>query len=192
MKSRIDKLIKELTVKGVEFASGLSDSEVSEIEKKFEIIFPPDLKSFLQIALPISEDFVNWRLGLKSKKEFDTIKNRLNWPWQGMVFDIKHNFFWSKSWGTKPKSRDERIKIAREYYETYPKLIPIYSHRCIPESPSESGNPIFSVYQMDIIYYGSNLENYLVHEFRLKSIKKASEQSYKKINFWSSIVEGNV
>jgi len=192
MKNRIDKTIKTLTTKGVEFASGLTDKEVLDIEVTFNFKFPPDLKEFLQKGLPVSERFVNWRLGLKSKKEFNKIQNRLNWPWEGMLFDIKHNTFWLKNWGIKPKNHDESFKIARQNYETYPKLIPIYSHRYIPESPNESGNPIFSVYQMDIIYFGTNLENYLIHEFKIKPFKNSDRHSYKRIDFWSSIVEGNL
>jgi hypothetical protein len=189
MKKQIHKIIEALKTKDVQFDDGLTDSEVSGIENKFEIKFPSDLKIFLQNALPISDGFVNWRLGLTSKKEFDTIKNRLNCPWEGMLFDIKHNFFWLESWGIKPRSRDERIRTARKHYKTYPKLIPIYSHRYIPESPHDSGNPIFSVHQMDIIYYGSNLEDYFVYEFKLKSFKKTQKQTYKKIEFWTSTVE---
>lgn len=189
MKQQIEHIINSIREKDILFDNGLTDLEVLEIEKKFEIKFPPDLTLFLQIALPVSDEFINWRLGLKSKKESDKIQSRLDWPWEGILFDIKNNFFWLKSWGIKPKSHDKRVKIAREHYETYPKLIPIYSHRYIPEFPHESGNPIFSVYQMDIIYYGVNLEDYFIDEFKLKPLKNSSKQSYKKIDFWTSTVE---
>lgn len=189
MKQQIEHINKALHKKGVQFDKGLTNSEILEIEHTFEITFPPDLKVFLQNGLPISDGFVNWRLGLKSKKEFDTIESRLDWPWEGMLFDIEHNFFWLESWGTKPKSHNERIQIARKHFETYPKLIPIYSHRFIPESSYESGNPIFSVYQMDIIYYGANLEDYFIEEFKLNNLKNIDKKSYKKIEFWTDIVE---
>jgi hypothetical protein len=64
-----------------------------------------------------------------------------------------------------------------------PKLIPIYSHRFIPEEPSEAGNPIFSVYQMDIIYYGFDLDDYLRHEFDLPGRKEWPAQ-VRPIKFW--------
>lgn len=51
--------------------------------------------------------------------------------------------------------------------EGSPKLIPIYGHRFIPDSPSEWGNPIFSISQSDIIRYGGSLADYLRWEFNV-------------------------
>ncbi|HEY8971767.1 MAG TPA: hypothetical protein VIM64_21850 [Puia sp.] len=90
---------------------------------------------------------------------------KLDWPWEGMVFDMEHGF-WLKQWGIKPDNTEEQLRTARQYYDSWPRLIPIYIHRYIPSAPPEAGNPIFSVYQMDIIYYGMNLANYLSCEFR--------------------------
>lgn len=191
MKLQLEHINKVLKGKGIQFDDGLTDTEVVDIENTFQITFPLDLKSFLQIGLPISDGFINWRLGLKSKKKCDAIKSRLDWPWEGMVFDIENNFFWLQSWGEKPKGLDKRIKIARKHFETYPKLIPIYSHRYIPEFPNESGNPVFSVYQMDIIYYGANLEDYFIEEFKLNDLKNSEKQPYKKIEFWTDTVEND-
>jgi hypothetical protein len=69
-----------------------------------------------------------------------------------------------------------------------PKLIPIYSHRYIPEKPNESGNPILSVYQTDIIYYGANLLEYFENEFRRKGTKLEIDSRIKEIEFWSEII----
>ena len=43
--NNIQELLK---ANGVEFSKGLSVSELKEIELKFRINFPPDLKSFLK------------------------------------------------------------------------------------------------------------------------------------------------
>jgi hypothetical protein len=187
MKEQAEFIIKALTRKSIHFESGLADDEVLQIEGKFNLTFPPDLKLFLQSALPTSESFVNWRLGLKSQEEADKIMSRLDWPLEGMLFDIESNNFWVESWGAKPNNLDEKNLIAKQYYKTYPKLIPIYSHRYIPSRPSESYNPVFSVYQMDIIYYGYNLVTYLANEFHFalpKGIERL-KQPKKKIEFWS-------
>ena len=58
--SDIAYLIELLRNKGIIFTKGLSDKEILDIEETFMFIFPPDLKLFLQIALPISNGFVNW------------------------------------------------------------------------------------------------------------------------------------
>jgi hypothetical protein len=46
-----------------------------------------------------------------------------------------------------------------------PRLIPIYMHRAIPNEPLETGNPVFSVMQTDVVVYGNNLERYLHNDF---------------------------
>jgi hypothetical protein len=187
IKEQAKFIIQALTSKCIHFESGLTDDEVLEVEGKFNLTFPPDLKLLLQSALPTSGSFVNWRLGLKSQDEADKIISRLDWPLEGMLFDIKSNNFWVESWGAKPNTLDEKNLIAKQYYETYPKLIPIYSHRYIPSRPCESDNPVFSVYQMDIIYYGYNLATYLANEFHFSLPKNFEKlkQPKKEIEFWS-------
>ncbi len=44
-------------------------------------------------------------------------------------------------------------------------MIPVFSHRYLPDDPNEAGNPVFSVYQTDIIYYGADLLDYFENEF---------------------------
>ncbi len=41
----------------VEFAPGLSDREIAAVEKRFKFRFPPDLRAFLQTALPSGPQF---------------------------------------------------------------------------------------------------------------------------------------
>jgi len=60
----MDRLIRLLKGKGIQFDSGMTDIEIIQVETKFNIKFPPDLKQFLQFGLPISKNFVNWRQGL--------------------------------------------------------------------------------------------------------------------------------
>lgn len=86
-------LVEQLEEKDISFAVGLSDTEIKEIEPIFRFNFPPDLKAFLQYALPVSKGFLNWRED--AEKE---IRDRLEWPLEGMCFDIEHNTFWLKAW----------------------------------------------------------------------------------------------
>ncbi len=184
-------LIKLMKLKKVDFEIGLTENEISQIENKYDILFPPDLKLFLETELPVSDGFVNWRLGLKSKKEMDKISDRINWPLEGMLFDLKSNDFWIKSWGKKPNDYKEKELIAKEKYYDFPKLIPIYSHRYIPSKPNEKDNPIFSVHQMDIIYYGYDLSTYFANEFifELTNEFQLLEKPKKEIEFWNYWVE---
>src|SRR5260370_23892793 len=107
-------------------------------------------------ALPVSNGFVNWRSATEEE-----IKEGMSRPYDGICFDIEHNVFWPGAWGTRPSSLDDAFAIAKKAVDAAPILIPILGHRYIPDSPNEAGNPVFSVYQTDIIYYGSELAGYL-------------------------------
>lgn len=182
------EVIRKLKAKKVKFEHGLSDQEIQEIELKFDIRFPPDLRDFLQTELPISDNFVNWRLGLHSKDEEAYIRQRIDWSFGSMVFDIEHNAFWMEEWGEKSDNINKNIMVAEIYYETYPKMIPIFSHRYIPSGPYETGNPVFSIYQTDIIYYGYDLAHYFAHEFRFElSDKFPTIDEPRYIEFWGDI-----
>lgn len=189
MTNRQAKTITEiLNEKGILFDRGLNGRELEETEAKFKIIFPDDLKLFLQNALPVSVGFVNWREGLKSERESENIDSRLILPLEGMIHDIKNNGFWFDQWGDKPEGLDEQIDLARKFYLTYPKLIPIYSHRYIPGNPIDEGNPVFSVHQMDIIYYGFDLASYFAREFQfeLPTGFEILTEPKVEIEFWSN------
>ncbi|BDU49486.1 hypothetical protein [Haliovirga abyssi] len=165
---------------------GLLKKEISEIENKYNIVFPPDLREFYSYGLPVSKGFINWR---NSDPEYiKTIKERLSWPYEGIIFDIKNNKFWIEEFGEEPTEIDEKIRKFSEYFKKVPKLIPIYGHRYIPIEPYEENNPIISVYQTDIIFYGENLFDYFKIEFGKKNYE-VDYNKVKKIRFWSEVVE---
>ena len=191
--TQIDELIEQLKSKGVKFHSGLTQAEILRIQETFGFKFPPDLKHLLQTALPVSEGFCNWRQALISEAVAGEIRVRLRWPLEGMLFDIKENKFWAESWGQKPELIAEQCSVAEMNFSRYPTLIPVYSHRYIPDEPTIHDNPVFSVYQMDIIYYGYNLATYLASEFRFSLSENFEEIEEPKhdIEFWTWCVEHN-
>lgn len=171
---------------GIIFETGLSFHEVAQIEEKYEFKFPKDYLELLMTGLPISDGFINWRTATESK-----IIKKLSWPLQGICFDIENNDFWLHEWGQRPELLIDRFTIAKKAIEKAPKLIPIYGHRYIPDRPAEIDNPIFSVYQTDIIYYGRNLNEYLENEFGKNIFGQSRFQITEPIRiipFWSKLV----
>lgn len=188
---QIKELIQNLQKIGIEFEDWLSNDEIIKIEEKFDIKFPPDLQYFLQTNLPVSEKFYNWRKAINSEEITEIIISQLRWPLEWMQFDIENNNFWMENWGQKPENLEEQLAIAADKFKNYPKLIPIYSHRYIPMEPNIADNPIFSVYQMDIIFYGYNLADYLSNEFKF-TLSDNFEHLIKPkhdIEFWSKLAE---
>ncbi|MFT3705540.1 MAG: hypothetical protein QM802_24435 [Agriterribacter sp.] len=184
------QIINLLAHKGVLFEKGLSDLEVTQVQEKFQILFPPDLKLLLQTQLPISDRFVNWRQGLSDNEVAENIVDRLNWPLDGILWDLR-NDAWLSIWGDKPKKHEDKVAIIKSCYSQVPKMVPIYSHRYIPSDPDNSGNPIFSIHQTDIIYYGFDLATYFSHEFyfELNDSFRIIDRPIRQIKFWSWCVD---
>lgn len=179
----------------VEFEDGLTESEVEACESRYGFIFPPDLRALLQSALPVGiqggqDSFPNWR-----QRNDVQILDRLDWPFEGLAFDIEHNDFWWPTWGLRPERLEEAIEIARGQVSAAPRLIPICSHRYLPESPCEAGNPVFSVHQTDVIYYGCDLWDYIRNEFGPHELhwqhSAADENGPRIIEFWTDMVNNN-
>lgn len=160
---RYDKLITDLKSKKIKFDKGLTNEEFDKIEKTYGICFPKSLREMYEIALPISASFYNWRNFEEANVRI--IKDMLNWPLEGVLFDVEENYFWDDSWGEKPTDAIEAEKKCIEEMKKVPTLIPIYKHRYIPIVKDIDNPPIFSVYQTDVIYYGIDLENYFQIEF---------------------------
>ena len=145
---------------GVVLEPGLSDAEIAAAEVKFGFRFPPDLRSLLSVVLPTGPQFPAWR-----NLDDTGLADRWAWPFEGLAFDMMNNAYWRDAWGARPASHDAALLIARSAYDAAPKMIPIFGHRYLPDSPHAAGNPVYSIYQTDIIVYGNNLAAYFVAEF---------------------------
>jgi hypothetical protein len=167
---------------GIQFHRGLSETEVDEIQRRYGFQFPPDLKSFLEEALPVSRGFPDWRDGSEAD-----LKDSLAWPLEGILFDVEHNGFWMPAWGERPTEIEQAIEVARTNVSTAPQLIPIYSHRYIPSEPLAGDNPVFSVYQADILRYRSSLPSCLAAEFCMGAAQFVAPTP-RRIRFWDELV----
>ena len=185
MDAGIAEVVRRLERAQVTLEPGLSAQELSAIEARFGISFNPAHRALLAAALPIGEGWMDWRHG-----GVDVLRGRLGWPIDGIVFDVHHNGFWPRSWGPRPAAPVDAERVARQYLERVPVLIPVYSHRCTPAAPAPGGSPVFSVYQSDVIVYGDNLLDYVAREFGAGPLAPAPEDQRPRILFWSSLAAG--
>lgn len=177
-------VVAKLQDHGVLFDPGLSQTELSDVESTFDFTFPPDLAALLRTALPVSHGFVNWRRG-----ECGPIRDAMDWPFDGFCYDIEHHRFWPEKWGDPPEELSDRFRRAGEILGMAPTLIPICGHRFIPESPAEEGNPVFSVYHADVIYYGFDLMDYLEKELKCDLGRGERPKEARQIPFWSEMAK---
>jgi len=178
--------LRLLRQSGAHIEPGLSRIELASAEEVVGAQFPPDLADFLRTALPVGERFPNWR-----EPASTAIADVLAGPFSGIAFDIEQNSFWWPAWETRPPVLEDALEIARRHIASAPRLIPVYGHRYLASSPSEIGNPVFSVHQTDVIYYGRDLRSYVAHEFGRMTFREATTPEPRKIAFWSELVEAN-
>jgi hypothetical protein len=163
------------------WSKGYTQTELDDAQQKFGLVFPPDLVALLRDRRPL--DGHDWT-------DEAAIRRMLAWPFEGLLFDVEHNRLWWPEWGEKPASPDARADVLRSVVARAPKLIPLIGHRYLPAVPHEPGNPVFSVYQADVIYYGADLEDYFEREFAGWNHRPWPDQ-IKHIPFWSDLVERN-
>ena len=171
--------IDALRAAGILLGPGLTAAELADAESRYGFRFPPDLAELLRAALPQGRPFPDWRAGDEA-----VLRDWLDLPARGVLFDVERNAFWLPEWGDRPPGVTAAKAAAARLVADAPKLIPIYSHRMMPDEPHERGNPVFSVHQTDIICYGRNLAEYLHNEFEVEEVGTLP-QDCRSIRFWN-------
>ncbi len=166
-------------------APGLSSDEIASIEAQLGFRVPDDFAYLFQNLQDPGRVFFPW-------SEFDkrTYDESIAWVLHGIEFDIEKDNLWLERWGKKPDTLPAALEIARKDFATWPKLLPIYAHRFLAAEPCRSGNPVFSIMQTDIIYYGSDLPHYLLNEFVDRDYALHTQaQNIRRIEIWSDFAE---
>lgn len=164
----------------IRWTTGYTAAEIERAQTRFRLTFPPDLVELLRDRRPVGGP--DWN-------NEETVRPLLAWPFEGLLFDIENNGLWWAEWGNRPNAAEERTEVLAQVLSRAPKLIPIFGHRYLPATPTQAGNPVFSVYQSDVIYCGANLAHYLdAEEYGLES---HSWPEVREIDFWSELVRRN-
>ncbi len=149
--------VAQLRDRGVEIASGMTDSDVAAVESSFGCPMPPDLSMFLRAGVPVSPKWARWADG------GDVVAaDSQDWLRRAFAFDIEHAGYWHPRLGEQPEDLTEAIKQAIAVVATARTLFPIYSHRFLVSQPLEGPRAMLSVWQsVDTIFYGNDLADYL-------------------------------
>lgn len=149
-----------------EIGPGLTEGELTRIERDYDFEFADDHRAFLSAGLPLNiptaqgetmrAPWPDWRDG-----EPGDLHKQLDRPVSGVLFDVENNGVWLDSWGARPADTTQAVSIARGHLAQAPKMIPIYAHRYLPAGRGTYGNPVLSIYQTDIIFYGTDLADYI-------------------------------
>lgn len=177
----LDLLKRALGNRGIETAPGLSEDELAAIESDFGFRFPDDLRELLASFLPLGDDLPDWRSRNQHLLEW------LDFPAEGVAFDVEENDFWCGAWGERPEDPDDAVEEARRQVALAPILIPVYGHAFLPARPSSAGNPVFSVVQTEVSLAGSDLGWFLYEELSAPRPDWSPKQP-RTIDFWSDLL----
>lgn len=202
--------------RGTKWTDGLSGVVIDELEDIWGIKYPEEYRAFLSILHCPDRKCLRFGYDSESPHELRQLQDRaliynwlndrdalrlaLDWPLEGILLDVENNNLWFESWGERPVSSEDRKKVLEKLVAQAPTLIPIFGHRYLLNYPLSTGRPVLSVYQSDIVVYGSNIQNYLIEEFgkildlsELSMTSSEFEQSdlseIELVPFWGEMVE---
>jgi hypothetical protein len=161
---------------------GLTEREFACVEESFGFQFADDHRAFLAAGLPVGPSWPDWRRGNRP-----ALRDRLELPVHGVLFDVEHNGFWHAGWGERPDDRRAAVAAAEPHLRRVPRLVPVFSHRFLPAGRGSFGHPVLSVHQTDIIFYGVDLADYVHAEFGGPAPERRGEPS-ATVPFWRDFV----
>lgn len=166
--------------------AGLSDEEFERIEGEFGIEFAADHRAFLAAGVPMgSGGWPDWRSGDPKR-----LRRQLDWPIEGVLFDVEHCRFWVEDWGDRPDAMADALVVAARHLAEVPRMVPVYGHRYLPSGRENWGHPVLSMYQADIIVYGVDLLDYIGREFGHER-PGISLDVTATVPFWRDVLEAN-
>ncbi|MFE6499941.1 hypothetical protein [Kitasatospora sp. NPDC057738] len=169
---------------GADISAGMGERELDAVEARFGFRFAADHRVFLGAGLPLGEGWPDWRDGDPA-----VLRERLDRPVEGTLFDVRHNGFWHPAWGERPQEAEAAVRVARSFLADVPQLVPVFGHRYLPGIPGQVGHPVLSVHQTDIIFYGADLTDYLRHEFA--GLPGQLDSARATVPFWSYVLAEN-
>ena len=168
----------------LKWGPGYRREELERAQARWDLQFPPDMVELYLDRRPLlGAGTIDWTTTADER-----IAEALAWPLEGFWFDVQNDGLWWREWGPRPERLEEQRSILEAVFAEAPRLIPIYGHRYLPSTPEEPGNPVFSVYQADVIHYGADLLDYLERESRGWDSRPWPD-AIKPIPFWTSAVD---
>lgn len=165
-----------------DIAPGLTAEEFAGIESEYGFEFADDHRAFLSAGLPLGDKWPDWRLGKRR-----LLRNWLQMPVDGVLFDVEWNERWYDAWGLRPTRMKDALRTARYNLARVPSMVPVFGHRFLPAGRGMFGHPVLSMYQTDIVCYGDDLAHYIDTEFGTGPHRPVAAQP--TVEFWSDLAQ---
>jgi len=162
---------------------GLSRSELSEVEVRYDFSFAPDHRALLSEVLPTGRDWPDWRHG-----NDDELRELVSKPSCELQEAAAGGHLWLDSWGPRPDDAEQVVRIAEREMAAAPPLVPLHAWRYVPSAPARSGSPVFSYYHDDTIIIASTITNYVEQWAGERNVDQMGKHA-RPVPFWTELTE---
>lgn len=181
-----DQIIYQMEQQGICFLKNVTSEQLDQAQERYGICFPEKLRRFYRMGMPVSKGFVRW---LEESPEYvETVQKKLKAPIRMLLDAVEQEEFWPASWGERPLEGEQLHNKALDKLNQAAVLVPVYSHRYMPCLEGTGDAPILSVYGSDLIYYGSDLKNWLQIEFCSLPRQTIFESELPPIPIWQDLI----
>ena len=179
-------IVEQMKKQGIAFQENVTPQQLDQVQQRYGIVFPEELRRFYMMGMPVSDGFVRW---LEESPEYvEFVKRKLRAPVRGVLTAVELEEVWPVCWGERPSEEDRALELAGEQLRSAAELIPLYAHRYAVCLEGTGDAPVLSVYGGDIIYYGANLKNWLQIEFCGLSRRTVFESELPVIPGWQGLI----
>ena len=180
------QLIERLKGAGVRLETGMTAQELDRAEAVFGFRFPREIREFLMLAVPVGEDFFDYRDCSEENRE--RFAEFYEWMELRFRFDLENcREFLLELVGQKlgyTKDGPGFDEAVMKYWRESVRAIPFFAHRCFFDGMDDM--PMISFLQpVDTIVYGGNFMHYLEQEFL---VEYASEEDFRDFS-WEELKE---
>lgn len=166
---------------GVEIGLGLRPEEFAAIEARWGFRFADDHRAFLAGGLPIGQAWPDWR-----SRDALAVRDAMNWPVDGLLFDVEHNGYWHAEWSPRPADEGEAYAAAHAALSRWPVLVPLHGTYYLPAAPDGSGHPVLDVFRSEVTALGADLVDWVEQCFGQGA---GPREPKVVVPYWSSLVQ---
>jgi hypothetical protein len=163
-----------------DIALGLRAEEFDAVERLWGFRFAPDHRAFLAGGLPLGQGWPDWR-----SPDRHAMRTLLNWPVDGLLFDVEHHGYWHSEWPERPVDPADALAVAHAALSRWPVLVPLHGTYYLPAGPDLFGHPVLDVFRSAVRPLGADLADWVEQSF----VAGASTRDPKPtVEFWTTLI----
>lgn len=167
-------------VPGVEVTRGLRPDEFVALEQRWGFRFAADHRAFLAGGLPVGQGWPDWR-----SADPLAVRNALNWPVDGLLFDVEHNGYWRPEWPQRPDAIADALEVAYGALRRAPQLVPLHGTYYLPDASEDAGHPVLDVFRSAVRPVGADLVDWVERSFGSGASSRCDPKA--TVRFWSDL-----